>query len=398
MPSALVVRPDTEFIHGVIAGGGGDVKKCFQCATCSSVCSLSSEDRPFPRKQVLEAQWGLKDELMGDPAVWLCHDCGDCTVRCPRGARPSAIMGAIRREAIKSLAVPRFMGSIVSNPRAVWLLFLLPMLVLSQLAAWPLRVDPGHSLEFAYLFPQARVEALFFTLSALVLLAFITEGARFRRVLRAAGADGSILSGLFPALSEVLAHRRFSKCSAEAARYWGHLLVLYGFVGLAIMGTIVGVGSLSGIMHTPLPLLSPLKIFANLCALIMLLGVVIVLLERFKDREKRSPSTYFDWFFLLTLAAVLATGIASELLRLEQDKIPMFVIYFVHLSLIFALFLYAPYSKFAHLLYRTLAMAATWEGDKRLTDSDTSYTRSLPPAECCDNSAQPEAPSQPTSS
>jgi quinone-modifying oxidoreductase subunit QmoC len=263
MPSALVLRPDTEFIHGIIAGGGGDVKKCFQCATCSSVCSLSSEHRPFPRRQVLEAQWGLKEQLMGDPAVWLCHDCADCTVRCPRGARPSAIMGAIRREAIKALAVPQFMGSIVANPHAVWLLFAFPMVVLSFLAAWPLRVDPGHSLEFAYLFPQARLEALFFTLCTLVLLAFIAEGTRFLRALRASGADGPILPALIPALTEILAHRRFSKCTAEAERYWGHLLVLYGFAGLAVMGTIVGVGSLTGIMHTPLPLLSPLKIFAN---------------------------------------------------------------------------------------------------------------------------------------
>jgi quinone-modifying oxidoreductase subunit QmoC len=130
----------------------------------------------------------------------------------------------------------------------------------------------------------------------------------------------------------------------------------------------------------------------------MLVGVVIVLLERFKDREKRSPTTYFDWFFLLTLAAVLATGIASELLRLQQDKIPMFVIYFIHLTLIFALFLYAPYSKFAHLLYRTLAMAATWEGGKGATNSDSSYPRSLPPAESSDTSTGPEAPSNLTSS
>ncbi len=392
MPDTLVMQPDSEFIHAVIAGGGRDVKKCFQCATCSSVCSLSTDARPFPRKQVLEAQWGLKEQLIGDPAVWLCHDCGDCTVRCPRGARPSSIMGAIRREAIKALAVPRFMGSIVANPQAVWLLFAFPILVLALIATWPLRIEPGHRLEFAYLFPQARLEALFFTLSFLVLLAFTAGAAHFLRVLRASGADGPILPALVPALTEILSHRRFSKCTAEKDRYWGHLLVLYGFVGLALVGTIVGIGSLAGLMHTPLPLLNPLKLFANVCALVIFVGVVLLLIERFRNGETRQASTYFDCFFLLTLAGTVTTGILSEVLRLEQTQIWMFSIYFIHLTLIFALFLYAPYSKFAHLLYRTLAMAASWGGDQR------SYRRSLPPAEALESSASEGVRPNPTSS
>jgi hypothetical protein len=41
----------------------------------------------------------------------------------------------------------------------------------------------------------------------------------------------------------------------------------------------------------------------------------------------------------------------------------MYPVYFVHLTLIFCLFLYGPYSKFSHFIYRTIAMAATW--DKR---------------------------------
>jgi quinone-modifying oxidoreductase subunit QmoC len=61
------------------------------------------------------------------------------------------------------------------------------------------------------------------------------------------------------------------------------------------------------------------------------------------------------------LLGVVVTGIASELLRLWQAPV-MYGIYYVHLVLVFALFLYAPYTKFAHLLYRTLAMAAAWRG------------------------------------
>ena len=88
MNASAQVQPDSEFIEGVMRAGGGDLKKCFQCATCCSVCELASEERSFPRPQVAMAQWGMKDRLLQDPAVWLCHNCGDCTDRCPRGARP----------------------------------------------------------------------------------------------------------------------------------------------------------------------------------------------------------------------------------------------------------------------------------------------------------------------
>ncbi len=364
MANAMLVQPDAQFIRGVLENGGGDLKKCMQCATCSSVCSLSPDDKPFPRTQVLKAQWGLRDQLTGDPAVWLCHNCGDCTERCPRGARPGDIIGAIRQQVIQTLAFPRFMGKLVGNPDGLWvLLFGFPILVLALIAAFPLHTVSGEPLEFANLFPQARLEALFFTIATLVLIAFIIGAARFIRALRASGADGPLLPALVPALLEIIAHRRFAKCETGRARHWGHLLVLVGFLGLAVMGTVVGVGSLLGLMHTPLPLLSPLKVFANLCAAVVLTGLVILLVNRLGDRELRRASSYFDWFFLLTLTTVVVTGILSELLRLQpgQNELWMFTVYFLHLVLIFALFLYAPYSKFAHFLYRTLAMAATWE-------------------------------------
>ena len=55
------------------------------------------EDASFPRKQMLAAQWGLKDRLMEDPGPWLCFYCGECSKRCPRQANPGETMMALRR-------------------------------------------------------------------------------------------------------------------------------------------------------------------------------------------------------------------------------------------------------------------------------------------------------------
>jgi len=364
MADALLVQPDQEFIREVTANSGGDLKKCFQCATCSSVCSLSTDSRPFPRKQILEAQWGMKSQLIGDPAIWLCHDCADCTARCPRGARPSAVVDAIRMAVIKRLAFPRFMGSMIGRVENGAFMFMLSALLLLTIAILPAMGSVSRPIVYAEMFPKIRLEPLFFAVSAFVVLALAMGAARFIKELRAAGANGAILPVLFPVLLEIIRHRRFASCGTGQSRRWGHLLVLSGFLGLAVMGTAVGIGSMFGLLDTPLPWLFPLKIFANLCALVLVTGIAILIWNRVTNREKRIGSSYCDWYFLALLGSVGLTGILSETLRLSQSLDWMFFIYYFHLSLVLTLFLCAPYSKFVHFLYRTIAMAATWQESK----------------------------------
>ncbi len=362
MAAALLIEPDGKFIKEVIACGGGDLKKCMQCATCSAVCALAPDDAPFPRRQIIAAQWGLKDRLIADPAIWLCHNCGQCTDECPRGARPGDVFGAIRREAIKSYGIPGALARAVASPKSLVLLLLIPVVLFAAIALWAPKNDVDPAPEFADVFPIPVLEALFFTVSGLAIIAFGLGLARFIRALRTSGAFQPILPNLVPALGEILAHRRFTTCADDKVRCIGHLLTFWGFIGLAIMGTVAGIGTMTGLLRTPLPLSSPWKVFANVCAVVILAGVAVLLAARLKNPARRASSTYFDWFFLLTLAGVVLTGIASEVIRLAEWTQVMYAVYFAHLVLILSLFLYAPYSKFAHLAYRTVAIAATRSG------------------------------------
>jgi quinone-modifying oxidoreductase subunit QmoC len=78
-------------------------------------------------------------------------------------------------------------------------------------------------------------------------------------------------------------------------------------------------------------------------------------LNRIGQASKAGMGAYFDWLFLGLVVGVGATGMLAWALRLAEMTAG-YVVYFFHLVFIWSLFAYAPYSKFAHLFYRTTAM------------------------------------------
>ncbi len=128
----IKVDPDLNFIKYLKSAGGDTLKKCYQCATCSVVCPLSKDGSPFPRKEMILAQWGMKDELIGDVNTMLCHNCGDCNTYCPRGAKPGEVLGAIRAYAYTHFGFPQGLAKLASEGKN------LPILIGIQPCSRPL--------------------------------------------------------------------------------------------------------------------------------------------------------------------------------------------------------------------------------------------------------------------
>ena len=129
MADKYLIEPDSNFIKEVMSQGGESLKKCYQCATCYVACTISPDNKPFPRKEMIAAQWGLKDRLVANHDIWLCHQCGDCSTLCPRDAKPGDVIGAIRSYAIKEYATPKFMSDLVNDPKKLPVLFLIPTVI-----------------------------------------------------------------------------------------------------------------------------------------------------------------------------------------------------------------------------------------------------------------------------
>ncbi len=357
-----IIETDSDLIKDITKLGGGSLKKCFQCATCSVVCNLSSDDRPFPRKEMIWAQWGLKDKLLSDPDVWRCYQCGDCSVYCPRGAKPAEVMGAIRNYSFKNYAFPKFMGKALSSPKYLPLLFAVPVilffLVLQYMGA--LSSVPTGSIAFTRF--DNYVDVIFVLLSVLVLLAMAKGVLEFWKNMDQNNTHGTaygsagIYNSILLAVQEVLTHKNFKKCDANNIRYTGHLGIFYGFIALFIVTAIVFIGDRVFHMSLPMGQVNPVKILANLGAFALIVGCSIAFYNRLGRKDKAGESYYYDWLFLSVLFLIGATGLLTEIIRLSGYAAAAYWSYFIHLTFVFFLIGYFPYSKFAHLIYRFVAI------------------------------------------
>ena len=368
---ATLIRPDLEFKRAIIGLDAHDLSVCYQCGTCSAVCPISTAANPFPRKEMVWVQWGLKDRALGNSSIWMCHQCGTCNTYCPRDAKPANVMAALRDYSITHYAVPNFMGKALSHPKYLPLLIALPTLIFLAVLAWigNLAALPAGPIVFSKFMPIVYIEAIFIVAMGLATAAAVAGGVGYWRAMgrqMAATRNGhGATRGLVPTLALILKHRKFKECGEEPAgtreTYKGHLhtthlAAFYGFLGLVITTTSVGIGIYAFGYLTPWPLWHPVKLLGNVSGLALIVALAVFGYRRLADQEKAGKSTYSDWLFLDILLLTTLTGFLSQLLRLADLPRLAYPTYFIHLVFIFFLLVYIPYSKFAHLVYRTVAM------------------------------------------
>ena len=93
----MVTKLDPKFKDEVTSvPGGKNIKRCFQCGTCSASCPMWQHMDALPRKIMHMAQLGMKEEIEKKNTSWICSSCHTCNVRCPRGVDLPKVMEALR--------------------------------------------------------------------------------------------------------------------------------------------------------------------------------------------------------------------------------------------------------------------------------------------------------------
>jgi quinone-modifying oxidoreductase subunit QmoC len=295
------------------------------------------------------------------------------------------VLAAVREQAIKHYATPQFMGAMVNRVRQIPLMFMLVpgvLLLLAILLRHPIENmiglggGPHDEAFYASFFPHWLLIAFYTTLTLLVFVGLIGGLFKFWKAMkladekagRAVGEKG-IIASFIATVMAILTHRQFGKCTRRKNRRSTHLYAFYGFIALFVV-TIYAVldiyifPMLGLDTAYPFNLIHPMKILANIGGIVLVVGSLKAILDRRKDTGDTAGSTSFDQIFIWLLLLVGVTGFITEIFRFTVGagsasgamQYTAYAIYFVHLMCVFGLLVYLPYSKFAHIWYRTLAM------------------------------------------
>lgn len=351
------IDPDLKFKMELAEFGGDTFNKCYQCATCSGTCPLSPEENPFPRKEMLWINWGLKDRLVRDPDIWACHYCGDCSANCPRAANPGELMAALRRYAIsrydwtglsRKLYTSRAweIGAVVVVGLIVILLFALDG-AFGRMGGSEVSVETFISHEKVHWadWVMAGILTFFLLTNSLRMCLFILDGQKIPL--------SAFISEAKTFFIQFSIQKRWRDCGEDRTRWARHLMLVIGYVTMFTM--------VMFFLHylqadrREYNWTSILGYYATFAILFFSGDALISRMRKKEEMHKHSHDS--DWMFLILLFLTGLTGIMMHASRLLGLTVPTYLIYVIHLAVaVPMLVVEVPFMKWAHLMYRPLAL------------------------------------------
>jgi ferredoxin len=382
----MSTRVDPGLLPEIKKYGAVNISACFNCGNCTAICPLSTGEESFPRRMIRYAQVGMKDELLGSKELWLCYFCGECSQTCPRQAEPGEFMAAARKYAIARYDRLGLARLLYTSP-ALSMLVMIALAVV--LAGFMLTVHgpmDANSLRLFEFVPYWAVHDLGLAVIGIVFLAGLWEAVTmFVRVDRAVGfPKGTRLNwgdALWQAFGvDGLGQRRYRQdcetstsesdpvSSSPAAeeqpwylkKWFLHAATMWGFLGLLGATILDYTLDVLGLKPTgaAVPVWYPVRLLGTLAGLLLLYGTSLLILKRLRRADEGSKnSDLSDWSFLIMLWLAGASGFVLELsLYLPQAPLWGYWVFLFHVALAMELVLLAPFTKFAHVFNRTLAL------------------------------------------
>jgi len=353
--------------------GAFDFNACYNCGTCTAVCSLSDEDNSFPRKMVRLSVLGLEDELQSSVDPWLCYYCGECSTNCPQQTDPGELMMSLRRYLTAKYDWTGLAGKLYTSK--IWefgaIIFLAAVvLVLFIFFHGPMTTEltPEGGVKLNTFAPWKQIEIGDWIMAGL--LAFFLLSNIFNMYLKIVVSRKDIkipfklyFTEFWGFIVHFATQLQFSKCDTqisgkkyEFSAYWIiHWFLMTSYVLMLIMIVVfLGWFQTDNIYEW----WHPQRLLGYYATIGLTVGIVYFFIERIKkEAEKSKHSHITDWTFLVLLFLTTITGILVHIFRIYGLPYATYYMYVFHLMVLFPmLMIEVPFSKWSHLAYRPFAI------------------------------------------
>jgi citrate/tricarballylate utilization protein len=352
-------------MHELIEEASRQLTICNACRYCEGYCPV------FP---VLETRHQV---TKGDVVflAHLCHDCRACFYACMYApphdfaVNLPKVLSTVRVESYRDWSWPSILGRAFIDRRvsnALALFSTIIVIILSLTFVGPRRLFSVHTGPGAFyaVIPFFVMVVPAFALVFYSAAVWANGGLHFwREVDETFGGDGG-MRGFARAMSDALTLKWlrgggpgcfYPGTEPSSIRRIYHSFVFYGFLA-ALISTILA-AIYQEIFHIipPYPVLSAPVLFGAVGGMAMIVGAAgLISIKMKSDPDPAGIGVpKLDYLFLVMLGLGSLSGMLTLVLRTTRA---MGLTLSIHLGLVAALFVTAPYGKFIHSMYRSLAL------------------------------------------
>jgi ferredoxin len=341
--------------------GADDVSKCYHCGNCTATCPLSTNPLPFPRKSMRYLQLGLAKRLRSTIEPWLCYYCGECSDECPREAEPGETMMAMRRWLTAQYDFTGISKLFYRSWKAEILgVVLLAVLTGAVFLYFGLSLGGGSIDHYdgpsAFL-PASTVHVFDWSMAAVLTFFLVVNSIRmwWFSMMGDNGPKFSLLSYIKHAALLPLhffTQKRYAQCDKKQP--WVlHLILMLSYVTMFVLIMFF----LHEVQSGP-EIMWQVHAFGYAAAIGLMGTSIWALRGRMTKRYTHQKHSHeSDWIFLALLFFVALSGTAQHVLHRVGLDTAANITYVIHMmGVVPMLMLEVPFSKWAHLAYRPLAM------------------------------------------
>ena len=362
---AFPVQSDPTLLAEIRRYGRFDTAGCYQCGSCTLSCDLVEKSVTFPRRSIRYALLGLRQPLVASLEPWVCHDCGDCSIICPRQAEPRISMITLRRF-LSAQYEWTGIGSRLLQSKAWYLGSLISVAVLTLLliigyhlwyVAMPVAGFATTPFGLDHMFPLMTYYTLTVILLPLALL--LSRVVRIWRLTMAGEVQPRIPWSTYAVEAWVYAYESvvqplMRKCK-EHSRWLGHALLA---VGTVIMLAIKVFGLRWFQTDNIYPIYNPQRWVGYMAAGFILYGIGDILIGRWKAQKEIYKDTHFnELVFPILIVLTALSGLAAHTLRYAGFALATHYAYALHVVIATPmLVIEMSFGKWSHMVYRPLAL------------------------------------------